>query len=338
MPVLNVALVVVGVQNAVHESMLKFLRSMELEGRASTVPTYRRALERYDGWLTQNGVDVAAVAFDVLLSFQRWLAEEYRRPNDRKALKRSTQATWLSAVKAFHGWCYRRGLSVHDPARGLKLPKIKRTFVVAAHLNQQEATAIIQTQAGIVSAKKEGTRQWAAEFRNLAMLSLALATGRRRESLLSLRVKDLDFERKEVRIEWEKGRPGRVLPCAAWAMALALEYIKRARPAIAARPDPGWLFAGVRTPRVCGEYLGRLLVQVQAKTVEANPDLEELAEKELSSHSLRVTFATLMFLNGAGIRVVNELLLHRQISTTARYTPLELDDLRRACRLAHPRA
>ena len=321
-----------------NENMSKFFRWMELQGRASTVPCYRKALLRYDEWLTANRLDVLVVSSNVLMSFQRWLAEEYRRPNDRKPLKKSTQATWLSAVKAFHRWMYRRGNAIHDPARALKLPKIKRKSVVAAHLNQQEATAVIQTQAKIVAEKKKGSRQWAAEFRNLAMLALALATGRRRETLLSLRVKDLDFERKEVRIEWEKGRPGRVLPCAGWAMTIALEYIKRARPVIAPRPDPSWLFAGVRTPRVCSEYLGRLLVQVQAKTVEANPDLEELAEKELSSHSLRATFATMMFLNGAGIRVINELLLHRQISTTARYTPLELDDLRRACRLAHPRA
>jgi site-specific recombinase XerD len=46
----------------------------------------------------------------------------------------------------------------------------------------------------------------------------------------------------------------------------------------------------------------------------------------------------MMFLNGAGIRTVNELLLHKQMSTSARYTPLELDDLRRVCRVAHPRA
>jgi site-specific recombinase XerD len=122
-------------------------------------------------------------------------------------------------------------------------------------------------------------------------------------------------------------------------MGVASEYIKEARPVLVnGGKDPGWLFPSVRTDRVCGEYLGRMLRIVQERTAEANPDLEELGEKKLSSHSLRVTFATMMFLNGAGIRFINELLLHKNISTTARYTPLELDDLRRACRLAHPRA
>ena len=320
-----------------HETMAQFFKAMELEGRASTVPSYRRGLLRYQQWLTTNGLDALSATTEIILEFQKFLAEQYRKPNG-KPIKRGTQATWLSGLKSYYRWLYQRGLNVFDPARKIKLPLVRRTKVACDHLTQQEATAIVQTQAKIVAERKEGTRYWAAEFRNLAMLSLAIATGRRRESLLSLRVKDLDFERNEVRIEWEKGRPGRVLPAAAWAMTVARDYIKRARSALIKGTDTQWLFAGIRTDRVCGEYLGQLLVHVQARTVEENPDLDELAAKKLSSHSLRVTFATMMFLNGAGIRIVNELLLHKQISTSARYTPLGLDDLRRACRLAHPRA
>jgi len=46
----------------------------------------------------------------------------------------------------------------------------------------------------------------------------------------------------------------------------------------------------------------------------------------------------MLFLNGANIRCVNELLLHERLSTTAKYTPLDLDDIRRALKGAHPRA
>src|SRR5690606_18185319 len=105
------------------------------------------------------------------------------------------------------------------------------------------------------------------------------------------------------------------------------------------RDDHGWLFVGLRTDRPVKEYLTRLVQDLHPTVCEANDDLEELPTKLLTSHSLRVTFATsLMFLNGADIRTVNDLLLHKQLSTTAQYTPLELDDLRRAMRAAHPRA
>jgi len=325
------------------ETIVKFLASMESEGRVSTVPTYRRALERYDSWLTAEDIAVLSATTEDIIAFQEYLAESYRRPDTHKALVKGTQVTWLCAVKSFYTWCYRRGLVLNDPAAAVKLPRIVRRRVVCDPLSQQEAIALVQTQAAIVAAKRKGSYSWAIETRNLAMVCMGLSTGRRCSSIGNLRVTDLDHERCEVRIEWEKGRPGRVLPCAAWALAVAKQYVEEARPVLLAvgghkRADPGWLFMGVRTKQVDITYLTRLVHALQTKTVEANPDLDEMAAKKLTSHSLRVTFATLMFLNGAGIRIVNDLLLHKHLQTTARYTPLHLDDLRRACRLAHPRA
>jgi len=163
--------------------------------------------------------------------------------------------------------------------------------------------------------------------------------GRESAERTPLKVEDLDFKRNEVRIEWEKGKPGRVLPCAQWALAIAREFVGKARTLLLPRRSCAtWLFAGLRTERICGEYLGRFLRDLQRRTVEENLDLEDLADKTLTAHSLRVTFATMLFLNGANIRCVNELLLHERLSTTAKYTPLDLDDIRRALKGAHPRA
>jgi site-specific recombinase XerD len=320
------------------KSMLDYLRHLESTGRKSTAVGYRHSLVRVAQWLLTRKEEPVKATTPILLEYQLYLAREYRKPNG-EALKRSTQGTWLAAVKGYYNFLYRRGVVLHDAAAKLNLPKIKSGRVKCDHLSQQEATAIIQTQAAMMAERKEGSQYWALECRNLAVLALAMATGRRRTSIQNLRVKDLDFERNEVRIEWEKGKAGRVLPCAAWAMRAAKDYIEKARPLlIALYPQSEWLFVGQRTERICGEYLGRLLRLVQARTVERNPDLEELAGKKLKTHSLRVTFATMMFFNGAGIRIVNELLMHTNLSTTARYTPLELEDLRRACLLAHPRA
>jgi len=50
-----------------------------------------------------------------------------------------------------------------------------------------------------------------------------------------------------------------------------------------------------------------------------------------------VTFATLLFSNDCPIRSVNELMLHRSLSTTAKYTPIPIEDMRRVWMKAHPR-
>ncbi|MCK6472897.1 MAG: tyrosine-type recombinase/integrase, partial [Planctomycetes bacterium] len=80
------------------------------------------------------------------------------------------------------------------------------------------------------------------------------------------------------------------------------------------------------------------LFALHAQTVAENPDLTELADKTLTPHGLRVTFAKLLFNGGCNLRSVNELMLHDRLSTTARYTPIHLEELRSTCRTAHPRA
>jgi site-specific recombinase XerD len=242
-------------------------------------------------------------------------------------------------VKGFYGWLYRRGVLLADPSVALTLPKVRRTTVACDYLSQQEVAAMLQTQAQTVVGRQEGSQGWAIEHRNLALLCLAIATGRRRASLVSLKVKDVDFERNEVRVAYEKGKPGRVLPCADWAAQVVLQYVQQARPLLLGkRNDEGFLFVALARAHVCDWYPGRLLKRLQQRTALHNPDLTGLADKSLSAHSLRTTFATLLFFNGANIRTVNELLLHTSLSTTAKYTPLGVDDLRRTFRLAHPRA
>lgn len=322
-----------------HETMTDFLKSLRRDNRASTAETYELGLMNFQVWLDTRPLDPLKATRDDLVAFQRYLASDYRSPQGGK-LGRTTQATRLAAVKSYYLWMNLRDLILHDPAKDLVPPKShKRAAVHADHLTQQEATALLQTQARHAANQKSGTRRWALAQRNLALLCLAIATGRRRTSLLNLRVKDLDFQHDEIRIEWEKGKPGRVLPCIPWAMQAAKEYVKTARPfLLRKRPDLGWLFVGYSIPRVTKDHLRQMLKVLQAKTVSENPDLTDLAAKHIRPHGLRVTFATMLFLNGANIRTVNELLMHVRLSTTARYTPLELDDVRRALKLAHPRA
>ncbi len=158
---------------------------------------------------------------------------------------------------------------------------------------------------------------------------------------LEMTLAQLDLARSEgaeVRIECEKGLVGRVLTIAAWAVTVLRSYVERARPILCWQRDNPFLFVGDDGPQLGTNTLAGIIERVQAATVTANPDLTELADKHLTPHSLRVTFASLLFQGVANIRTINELMLHRQLGVTARYIPVDLDDLRRACATAHPRA
>lgn len=178
---------------------------------------------------------------------------------------------------------------------------------------------------------------WALACRNLALIALAISTGRRCGGLMALHLTDLDLERCELRIAAEKSRTGRVLPVAAWAVAACARYIRDARPVLLGqrRSDALWVtqHIGCMMKRAYAYILDDLV----AATVTANPDLTELPSKRISTHGLRVSFAALLFANGCGIRALNELLLHSSLDTTARYTPISRDELRAALITVHPR-
>lgn len=320
-----------------HQTITDYLQTLLQAGKEESARSVGSALALYDRWLASRGLTPLTVTTDAIRAYQRHLAEDYRSPSGRP-LGKGTQATRLATVRSFHGWLERRGLVVVNVTRPVAVSWHTKGPVKRDHLSLQEATALLQTKAKSAAAYPEGCAKWAVELRDLAFLSLALATGRRRSGLRDLRVTHLDAQRNEIRVEREKGRVGRVLPVAPWAMAIAMTYVAKARPVLCWQHGNPWLFPGERTPRLGKNTIHQFLHRAQTQTVAQNPDLTDLGQKNLSPHSLRVSFAHLIFQGGANIRTINELMLHEQLGTTARYTPVDLDDLRRVCATAHPRA
>jgi len=210
--------------------------------------------------------------------------------------------------------------------------------VLHQHLSLQEAIAVVQTQAQAVSGTPPATIAWARRLRLLAAVCLGLATGRRISGLIGMQVADLDLDHAELRVPREKGRVGRVLPVAAWAITVVQTSLREARPLLLSTTDVPWLLVGSGDHgRLTRGALGDALEQLITQTATSNPDLADLSGKTITWHSLRVSFATLLFSNGCPIRSVNELMLHRSLSTTARYTPIPIEDMQQIWRTAHPR-
>jgi integrase/recombinase XerD len=279
---------------------------------------------------------VAATA-NQLQAYQSYLASEYRSPSGLP-LSRVTLGHHIASIKSWYRWLAMRGRIIADPSRRLYVRVEKSRVVVRQPMTLQEASSLVQTQAALVTAAKPSTPKHAVLLRDLAAICLGLATGRRVGGMTTLRVDDLDLARKELRVTREKGRAGRVLPVAAWAVDVVGIYLREARPHLTRGHDTPWLF--LNRPGdgpINTQALFVMLRKLLRRTIKSNPDLDELPAKRISWHSLRVSFATLLFSNGCDIRSVNELLLHRQLSTTALYTPVPIDDLRQVFRSAHPR-
>lgn len=324
--------------DTLHPDMAEYLAYLELRGRQMTAVSVAMVFLRFRRWLDAEHLDPVAISSADLERFQEHLVTTYRTPQGRP-LARSTMSTSMAVLQGWYRWLVDRHRLVADPARHLGIRVPRSRVVLKDHLSLQEATALIQTQAQIVLGHRAGSLRRANELRTLAAISLALATGRRIGGLCALTVAQVDLDRRELRIDREKGQTGRVLPVAGWAIDVVGIYLRESRPLLTRGNDMmPWLFLDLTgTAPMLTHALRGMFRRLLGRAITENPDLDELPGKRISWHSLRVSFATLLFSNGCDIRSVNELLLHRRLSTTARYTPVPIDDLRQVFRTAHPR-
>jgi site-specific recombinase XerD len=145
-----------------------------------------------------------------------------------------------------------------------------------------------------------------------AILMIEYAAGLRVSEVVNLRVDDIDSRRMVIRVRHGKGRKDRYVILSPRLLALLREYWKAARPTT-------WLFPG-RNP-------------AQPITVTAVHDNCKLALKEsgltknVSSHTFRHSFATHLLESNTNIRVIQLLLGHRSLRTTAVYTHVASRDV-----------
>lgn len=314
-----------------------YLDHLRSRGRVRSCGDVGLVLTQYVGLLARQGQTPITARAEDTDRYRVFLTTPAASTTNR-LLAVTTQTTRLGIVRAFHRFLVRRGLAMANPAAALELPRIASHQVRKDFLTLQEAQALLSTAAAAVDAARQGSSTWAAALRDLAMLALAIATARRSAGLCHLRVEHLNVERQGLRVEREKGFAGRVLPVVPWAVAIVRAYRDTARPVLLGARTSPWLFVGRRAECIGQRTWDAIVRRVHRDTVAACPDLTDLPGKIVSTHSLRVTTARLLFLGGCPIRVINELMLHRRLSTTAAYTPLDLDALRRAIVAAHPRA
>ena len=194
----------------------------------------------------------------------------------------------------------RTGHCTTDPAEGLVLPRrLQRLPRVV--LTAEEAEHVL---AGPDVGRRLG-------LRDRATLETFYATGMRRAELIQLRLSDLEKERGVNLIREGKGRRDRVVPIGSRALRWIARYQAESRPALARHAGSEFLFLTQRGNRIRENRLSEMIRgYIRAAGLG----------KEGSCHVFRHTMATLLLENGADIRVVQEILGHASLATTALYT------------------
>ncbi len=170
-------------------------------------------------------------------------------------------------------------------------------------------------RAPIVLSPEEVARllQAAPSLKYKAALSVAYGAGLRVSEVANLKVSDIDSGRMMLRVEQGKGQRDRDVMLSPQLLQLLREWWKAARPQV-------WLFPGQNpinpvTPRQLN------------RAVTAAKDLAGIS-KRVSPHTLRHSFATHLLEQGVDIRVIQVLLGHAKLETTALYTRVAISTVR----------
>ena len=229
---------------------------------------------------------------------------------------KSTMARKVAAIRSFFRHLIRHGVVEHNPVETLHPPKHGKPIPVYLPVDDVFRLLDSVKPVGILG------------LRNRAILETLYSTGVRVSELAGLDVQDVDTESGVIRV-LGKGGKERMVPIG----AKALDAVKAYRRALLEQTgipadDAGALFLNKNEGRLTTRSIARVVDQLSRACGIQIP---------VSPHAMRHSFATHMLDAGVDLRSVQELLGHRSLSTTQRYTHVSIDRLMAAYDKAHPR-
>jgi integrase/recombinase XerC len=298
------------------ERLKEYLRYLRLNRNASphTVRAYQSDLTQFlDHAAAATGVRRAALDPARLdrAALRSFLAELHRQGRSRASAARK-----LAAARSFLRYLRREGVIEDDP--GALVPTPRREVRMPAHLTEREMEVLLAAPAADTPLSR----------RDRAILELFYASGLRLSELAGLDVADVNLSAQVVRV-LGKGGKERLVPFNR-STASALRSYLADRAALVPRgqkADP--MFVNYRGGRLTVRSVDRLVRKYVAATS---------ARMGISPHALRHSFATHLLQRGADLRVIQELLGHARLSTTQRYTHVNVAQLLEVYRKSHPRA
>ncbi len=290
-----------------------------------TVPEYVAHVRAFLAWAEVNGLTLTGMRRDDVAAYQSTLFALRRK--DGKPYSGGFQANRFSALKSFFGFLTRRQLLLHDPMAGLERPRLE-TRLPRTVLTPSEARRIIE-------APRTKTP---IALRDRAILETLYATGIRASELIQLCPFDVDIEERTLRVVRGKGGKDRNVPLTPPAATAIESYLAHGRPRLlGATRAGGGVYPAKASKRLFVSPRGGILYRATLDKIIRRWAREAGVKKRVTAHTFRHSVATHLLKHGADIRHIQALLGHESLTTTERYTHVEISDLQAVVRRAHPR-
>lgn len=281
----------------------KFSNYIDIEKNysAHTLRAYRADLEELAEFLGDK--DLKDISH---LDLRRFLAELKRKNSAKRTIVRK-----LGAIRSFFRFLSREKYIHNNPADSVFTPKLDKRL--PEFLDLEKALNLV-TSPDVTSI---------LGLRDRALLEVLYSTGIRVSELVGLDVGDIDLISSSIKVRG-KGKKERIA-------LLGSESHKALRTYLDERKAAGKkaVFLNKLGTRLTDRSVRRIIDKYVKKCS---------IEQHISPHSIRHSFATHLVNNGADLRSVQELLGHKNLSTTQIYTHLSSTRIKDIYSKAHPRA
>jgi integrase/recombinase XerD len=278
----------------------------------STIKGHISYLKRFFLFLnTKNIADLREVTADTLKEYLSYL-HSVVSDETGELLANETKRGLYSTVRILFRSLYHLELILSNPAQDV--PAIKKQKIEKSIFSEEGISDLLDS---IDIHEPYG-------LRDRACFELMYSSGLRAGEVSRLNIGDIDFEERVIVIRQSKFNKDRVIPISEVASEFLKLYIGER---ISNREDA--VFIGVRGKRLRGST-----VSTRFRTLLNKHNIKK---KNLTAHSVRHSTATHLLENGADIRYVQELLGHSAIETTADYTHMMYNSIKRVYKSFHPR-
>lgn len=280
----------------------KFANYLEVEKNYSehTLRNYRSDLEDLASFLEDK--ELKSITH---LDLRRYLAELKGRGSAKRTIVRK-----LGAIRSFFRFLIREKYIHNNPADSVFTPKMDKKLPEFLDA---------ETTIRLITSPAENTL---LGLRDRAMLEVLYSTGMRVSELVGMNTEDVDLISGAVKVRG-KGKRERMALLGKEAQKALRNYLDKRGSSEKA------VFLNKNSRRITDRSVRRILDKyVRLSSIEQN----------ISPHSIRHSFATHLLNNGADLRSVQELLGHKNLSTTQIYTHLGSQRIKEIYSKAHPRA
>lgn len=292
------------------KQIAEFLDYLKYEKNASqhTLASYQRDLFQFYAYLREFHPRVKKIDHVLIRGFLAYLHE--------RQIKKSSLARKLAALRSFFQFCIQKKWRRDNPAKVVATPKQEKP--VPSFLSEEEMAQFLEMppQNNVLG------------LRDRAILELLYASGVRVSELVGLDLQDLNSTERLIRVRG-KGKKERIVPFGETAAQSVQAYTAQRLLINKGRIDAAALFLNYRGARISTRSVERIVSKYISQAA---------VRRKISPHSLRHSFASHLLSRGADLRVIQELLGHASLSTTQKYTHLDLKQLLDVYHKSHPRS